>query len=648
MGAFCAGLVALSMMPQGSVSVSQDKPVASVGSIVGRVTRPGTTDGVADVQIVLQGPTPSLEAWMNGLYSPKPELTPSMREEILRMVEGAPPDYRLEFVLNDVLFLEARLLGLPIPQSVPPVRAPGLLSAVPQRSATSEADGRFTFSDLPPGRYKVRAQREGYFGPLPSATAALGRPWDEAVVTVTEREPTTLAFRLTAGGVIGGRLRDPRGRPLVNYPVTAYLTTYREGRAVLTSLRTMDTDDQGAYRLLWLPPGPYLVAAADRPSTAQRGTGGGPGAAGGLGAERQILGPPSRNAFVRTFHSGDRDPRLTPPIMVGEGAVLAGVDIQMRADAILKVSGRIVNPFIDAKGQPTTSAARIYLATRNPGALDNQGYEERIKEFQNMALTKTDGAFEIQNVSPGAYELWVSAPDGKGSDAWGRARIDLSDRDLDNVAIAIKPNVEIRARVTVDGASPAAAVVGPMSVNVVSRDLPGSVNRPMFFTKEDVFKVQTAPEGRYRLSTSPLQGNAYVEDIRQGGVSIYDDGLDAAGASVDVEVIVRTNGATVQGTVTDNAGRPVDSALVALLPPQSRRGNRALYKSTTAKDGGKFVFKGVPPGEYKVFAWETVPQDAWMNIDFMAEFELRGKTINATAGAPTGADVTVISRTRAN
>jgi hypothetical protein len=38
----------------------------------------------------------------------------------------------------------------------------------------------------------------------------------------------------------------------------------------------------------------------------------------------------------------------------------------------------------------------------------------------------------------------------------------------------------------------------------------------------------------------------------------------------------------------------------------------------------------VPPGEYKLFAWEEIQTGDWYNPDFMQNEELRGVTVRVT------------------
>jgi hypothetical protein len=43
---------------------------------------------------------------------------------------------------------------------------------------------------------------------------------------------------------------------------------------------------------------------------------------------------------------------------------------------------------------------------------------------------------------------------------------------------------------------------------------------------------------------------------------------------------------------------------------------------------GKFQIHGVAPGEYKIFAWETVLLTAWQNAEFLSKYESQGSAVS--------------------
>jgi hypothetical protein len=72
--------------------------------------------------------------------------------------------------------------------------------------------------------------------------------------------------------------------------------------------------------------------------------------------------------------------------------------------------------------------------------------------------------------------------------------------------------------------------------------------------------------------------------------------------------------------------------MVVLVPPASDRQNALRYKTTQTDEKGNFALKGVPPGEYSLFAWENVPFTAWMNSDFLAKYKDRGSAVVVSQG----------------
>jgi hypothetical protein len=51
------------------------------------------------------------------------------------------------------------------------------------------------------------------------------------------------------------------------------------------------------------------------------------------------------------------------------------------------------------------------------------------------------------------------------------------------------------------------------------------------------------------------------------------------------------------------------------------------HKFTATDIDGRFDLKGIAPGDYKIFAWETVEPGAWQNPNFVRPYESRGTPI---------------------
>jgi hypothetical protein len=79
-----------------------------------------------------------------------------------------------------------------------------------------------------------------------------------------------------------------------------------------------------------------------------------------------------------------------------------------------------------------------------------------------------------------------------------------------------------------------------------------------------------------------------------------------------------------------------------LVPESSRRQNLALYFVATSDASGRFVIRGVPPGDYKLFAWESIRPFAYQNAAFLAKHEEQGRIVHIIQGGTVNAELNVI------
>ena len=75
------------------------------------------------------------------------------------------------------------------------------------------------------------------------------------------------------------------------------------------------------------------------------------------------------------------------------------------------------------------------------------------------------------------------------------------------------------------------------------------------------------------------------------------------------------------GAVMDEDDRPVSGVRVTLAPTGRHQDNLSLYRRLVTDQDGKFEFKGLPPGEYALYAWEAIDPGADEAMDFLRRFE---------------------------
>src|SRR5215510_9992452 len=120
----------------------------------------------------------------------------------------------------------------------------------------TDEQGRYSFANLEPGKYRLTAERQGY---LRMSYGARKYSGGSTPVAVAEGQSVkSIDFRLTPQGVITGRVLDEDGEPIANVQVRAQRSYMNNGRKVWNTVANSNTSDIGEYRFPELKPGRYV------------------------------------------------------------------------------------------------------------------------------------------------------------------------------------------------------------------------------------------------------------------------------------------------------------------------------------------------------------------------------------------------------
>ena len=206
--------------------------------------------------------------------------------------------------------------GQPIRRASVRISAPELRG---QRTALTDAEGRYEFAKLPAGRYTINATKNVYvtwsFGQTQAGSPA--RPMGLADGQVADN----VNIALPRASVITGRVTDELGEPLPGIYVSLMQQRYLQGQQRLMPVFAgngipLATNDIGEYRLYGLPPGQYYITA--QPQQQQEFQ--------SVAPNSQTEGAEARNGYARTFYPGTTDVGRAQKVVVGIGQTLTEIN----------------------------------------------------------------------------------------------------------------------------------------------------------------------------------------------------------------------------------------------------------------------------------------------------------------------------------
>ena len=457
----------------------------------------------------------------------------------------------------------------------PQQSGPGGAPYVPDRSKYSRVktdnEGRFSFSSLTAGQYRIVALAAGFVSADDSQLV------NGKMVTLTDGENLeNVELRLKRGAVITGRVTDPSSNPVIEKSVRLMKLDARGNFSPFNINGEMTrTDDRGVYRIYSLPAGKYKVSMGVPP---QAGAG---------------VPDMSRLYFAQTFHPDTTDEKQAKIVELGEGSEATDIDIKIaEIKKTFDIAGRVVEP---ATGQPVAGLQIGYGTLGATGGLMNA--------FGGMSATDAQGEYQIQGVLPGKYVVFGDSRfNSQASDFYtDQTPVEVTNSDLSGIEIKAHRGGSVSGVAIVEGTNDPAILkqLSSLNLNLIYRASDAGMSRSAKPGPGGNFRFSGVKPGKADIKAfTPGDGLKQIR-IEYNGAPIT-DGLELQqGENItNLRVVFGYGTGVVRGQLKIVGGELPANTQFTLITKFLGGSGSEFYTQVDARN--QFVLKSLPPGEYEL------------------------------------------------
>jgi hypothetical protein len=253
-------------------------------------------------------------------------------------------------------------------------------------------------------------------------------------------------------------------------------------------------------------------------------------------------------------------------------------------------------------------------------------------------MVKPDSSFEIHEVQPGSYQVVAMENEmGGRPQPVARAPVDVTDQDVENVVLQAMTPVDISGTVRVDG-DKQVSTAGMRLMLMPSEGFPFG-NPNIMVTDDGTFQISSVTPDRYYLNFFGTPQGHYVRAARFGSEDAL-KGFQVVGGG-KLEILLAAGAATVQGAAQLD-GKPYQGAMMLLAPEPFTQETSYLRRFGTSDQNGRYEFKDVAPGDYRVYAWQEPQLPMPTEAEELKPFDSKSVKLTVREGATEQVDIKII------
>jgi protocatechuate 3,4-dioxygenase beta subunit len=511
-------------------------------------------------------------------------------------------------VLNDAT-------GTPIRRAIVTLST---LDTPPLEAVTfTESNGAFGFTAIPPGKYRLRAEMDGFQHASFGASTPARPPVTLNLAAGDGRYGIT--FRLRPLASISGVVLDPDGDPVPNASIRLLRAGFARRRPTYRSVGWANTDGLGRYRVTDVLPGQYAIMAVPQQHE--------PAAL--IQPDVTVGQAVSQKMYALDFYPDTSRVSAATTLLISPGKDLDGIDFHLTARTVAPLHGRIAIP----EDAPANSHVQILAY---PQDIPDGGDVPAVA----MAMPP-DFAFEFPYLIAGPYTI-VATLSAEGREYRVVERMELPPAGQE-ITLHLERGIDLTGRVDLEGTGDRPA--GPFRVTLSSGDSFPGRSRPAAEAKPDgSFTIPNLFPGIWDINVQPVPHGGYIKAMLLGDQDVLTDDMTITPSTHEpLRIVLSTRGGVVTGMVTVPQGVPKSARARVLLAPSGRYEHvLSYYAVTAADDAGHFEFKSVTPGRYKLYAFEELEPGSYEDPGFLKPFEKLSEAFDVPEGGHVSRQVPLI------
>jgi hypothetical protein len=471
-----------------------------------------------------------------------------------------------------------------------------LLTSRPAPTAVTDSEGRYRFSQIAAGKYKVSLHAPAY----------VSDESEDKPLTIKEGEQIeNYDFHLRRGGIIVGKVLDADDQPSIEEPLELERLE-AEGKATRVSLNASSsrTDDRGIFRIFGLTPGSYRISA---------------------GAAEKFMSTMFKDQpeYQQTYYPNTAEKNEAKPIEVRAGSETTGIEIVLvrakdkKEDTTkgVTVSGRIFNADTN---QPVAGSMVMLLPDGDS--------KSSVTDPTMPANANGKGEFQFHHVTPGEYTVMLmnvqSMLMGGATTYADPLKVSVAKTDVGGLEIKLRASATLSGRVALDGTVSAAQTLSgdsPLAyltiIAVPQHDasadqksnamesLGAIMGGGMASVKPDqTFTLSGLRPGKYGFRTESLaRKKLLLLRIERNGAQVPYIEITGNESLTGIRLVFAAGNATINGRVQVQGGvlpEGTHFSLKAVRAGAEKYEDRLEFTESDKRGG--FSFSGLPPGTYEI------------------------------------------------